>query len=712
MEAVPGTIEVHSATEDSDEEEEHILEINDSISSQESTTNPGPSMHESEEKLIIKDKSKDITYISSNSNYDVNSPFEPDQDEEYQTVDGEHVTGDSEDTGDSQNKSLKQMKCSYTSDELSESDYEVETLEDAFRDDSILETSSNHEVSQVLQHKSNVGNLEEPQKDKIIVIFKDEKHFNDVMMKEKENVFMTSTKMQSILKSNVTPKTEQSVKDSKSYVPKIISSDIKLKPKDIVVNQTIPVKSARQPRKQTITPVERAGSEIIVQPLVYSVEENDREHSPVRNKRKRISEVLQISDDSDPEYTLKPIKKRKKVKYSKRGRPKNSVQITIIDTDEEEVIEVTDEDGSGDESSSTKENDAEEEERTEDTVENVPEGVQDKEERLHAENVKSPEQLTTEREENHKEANNPKDTDNVSDDTVAIKVQESCNTSTKLVKKAINSPRKNKCSFCPKTFPNVGTLRRHMSLHCRRNSLRSKKVETVNEQPQENDFKEMELQVKLSHKVEEGQKLFCKKCKLQFHSLSQYNRHLTIHKTNKQKTAPLVNKKKSPIKKNEPRFLRSNNQQIKTVSLEVPKKTTDTSKEDRFKCDYCSLTFDQRKNLFIHRKTHKLFPCRNCKSTFDAKVTLDEHLRKSCVAFRKSPRLTRTSKAIVCEQCNKAFLSQSSLETHKSVAHKVSNTVINTISRKKNLLYRKKTAHGGVPMSLKMQKAFNAVQKK
>lgn len=629
-----------------------------------------------------------MTYISSNSNYDVNSPFEPDQDEEYQIVDGVHVTGDSEDTGDSQNKLLRQMKLNYNSDELSESDYEVETLEDAFRDDSILETSSNHEVSQVLQHKSNVGNLDEPQKDKIIVIFKDEKHFNNVMVKEKENVYATSTKMQSILKSNIIPKTE-SVKDSKSHVPKIISLDVKLKSKDIAMNQAIPVKSARQPRKQTITPVERAGSEIIVQPLVYSVEENDHEHS-VRNKRKRVSEVLQISDDSDPEYTLKPIKKRKKVKHSKRGRPKNSVQITIVDTDDEEdVIEVTDEDGS--ESSSTKENDAEEE-KTEVTVENVPEDDQRHyNKKQMVENVKSSKQQTTEKE----ESNNPQN----KDDTVAKKIQESNN------KKAINSPRKNRCSFCPKTFPNVGTLRRHMSLHCRRNSLRSKQKETANVS-QENKCKETELQIKLLHKSEdERQKLFCKKCKLQFHLLSQYNRHLLIHQTNKQKTSPRINKKLSPVKKNESRFLRSNNQQIKT---EV---TTDISKEGRFKCDFCSQTFDQRKHLFIHRKTHQLFPCRNCNSTFGAKVMLDEHLRKSCV-FRKSPRFARTSKAIVCDQCNKSFLSQSSLETHKSAVHKISKEVINNIPRKKNLVYRIKKPHGGVPMSLKMQKAFNSVQKK
>lgn len=752
FEAIPGTMEVESASdnivgsinemnpdfEDFVEQKHDAMMLNSNTIANEE---PLEFMNDVENE---ENSDMEVDYIQ-NENIPTsgsvnNTSYEQDQDEEYQTVDGIHVTGDS-DTNSRQDfvEEFTVSNIERTEDD-SEEEYEVEELEEAFQDDNTsdayedgmtqIENIFNSDIREchtnsVLQHKANISNLKIPILDSgnlkhNVTIYKDDKHLSYLVIKgkEKENVLLdrkskfNTINMRSILKCNnpsfnvpdkcIPPKVEK----PQHSIPSIIStkdSNVKhiIKPKEII--SPVKSKSARQPRKQSLNPVNRVGSEIIVQPLVYSVDEIGRNNNTLMppSKHKRIlPEVLQVSDDSDPEFVLKPLARKRK-----RGRPKkrqNSVEITILDSDEEEksettsVIEVPSDQDSNDESDTTDDYNEQESDVTNlNSEKDKPVKKVDKAESISNKNSKPEEPAKV----NKNEGN-------------------------------LTPMKKNKCPLCPKTFPRLVTLKRHINMHNVRKSLRSRQ-----NIPPSLDNKEVNKQ-NLNSNVSETQNkplaYNCKKCKLNFLLESQYKRHQTVHISKKPvDKVNLINKKVSPKKKIEKhvftasRHLRSNSKINNEKSLSLTEKKTKTTTKNNFKCEFCGQSYSTRTLLFSHRKTHKTFPCPNCKTTFTAKILLDDHLRKNCVksptkAHRQSvAKKTLFKKTFVkCEKCSRVFPNQKSLQIHNSVSHRRKSYMIpdkipsDKPEKETGLLKSNKMPHGGVPMSLKMQQAFDKMKQK
>ncbi|GLV34047.1 D12 [Carabus blaptoides fortunei] len=523
----------------------------------------------------------------------------------------------------------------------SESEYEIEALDEDFQDENVLdensceEHTSNSDTSQILQHKSDTVNLQISNREREndlkqhlsnnrnVTIFKDDKHLSVLVVKskEKENVLFSrqSTNfnplnLRSILKSNCTVskvnQKEKTVSTNLQSPLSITTND--QKSENICGNlmqiNTTAIKSIRQPRKQTITPIDRVGSEIIVQPLVYSLDvytSCDPRSTSTTVKRKRVTdEILQISDESDPEFTLKSFKKKKskRGKYPrKNSKQKKLIEITIIESDDEmssddSVIEVL-----TDNESSSK----------------------DKMKKISAEGI----------------------LDNCTSETEPIAISDNECTNEKI---AIETP--------PATLTRLKTNGNVV----KRNSSGT-------------------TQITLKKQITSNEK-----------SLKQIF--------------------------SSPKCLRSStkthNEALKSRKCVDIINNTSAVKE-KLKCEYCGQTFSERTLFTFHRNSHKTFPCPNCKTTFTAKLLLDDHLRKNCLKSPVKKRLTRKS-LMKCDICHLAFTTTKQMKNHISFVHKTKKNIVKPETNKPNnqMMVKKRGAHGGVPMSIKMQKAFDKIKLK
>lgn len=133
---------------------------------------------------------------------------------------------------------------------------------------------------------------------------------------EKENLQIAeisnipSKNSRSILKTSyLIPIEDPNKKNSKNTIRMLNNNkDVTKIVKNGANENKIADKSVRQPRKQTIKPIERSGSEIIVQPMFYSFNEEPSSeiiHKKRKYTRRNSQEIVKVSDDSDPDYTGK-----------------------------------------------------------------------------------------------------------------------------------------------------------------------------------------------------------------------------------------------------------------------------------------------------------------------------------------------------------------------------------------------------------------------
>ncbi|XP_038122196.1 oocyte zinc finger protein XlCOF19-like [Culex quinquefasciatus] len=108
-------------------------------------------------------------------------------------------------------------------------------------------------------------------------------------------------------------------------------------------------------------------------------------------------------------------------------------------------------------------------------------------------------------------------------------------------------------------------------------------------------------------------------------------------------------------------------------------------KAKTFQCETCDATFDVRKDLHQHIKTHgkRRFPCKLCDRIFVRKATLQDHMNKhegvrkyNCdkcgKTFTQRANLIRhvknihlNEKGFPCSYCAKQFASKNNLEVHE-----------------------------------------------
>lgn len=605
---------------------------------------------------------------------------------------------------------------------------------------------------------------------KEVTIMRDSRNISYLVVDSKEKENMSSKKMtptlslknaRSILKSNYIVSAEeqtnvncikktmcttvrmlnnrnvQTIDDMKSSDENKAPSEVKIEPK-----------SARQPRKQTIKPVERVGSEIIVQPMYYTFNNDFAPEMDIRRKRKynnnRITseEIVKVSDDSDPDYTDKPKPKRKKKTI--RGsfsRMKKIPEIMILDSDisseDESVIEVfsdreeekeEEEDSGDDDEKVKKENkgDGVEESRSypdaSDDISKIQEAVDD---------------IVLER----KKAQRLKGTEHERNESRSLTVKNDTSDSSKQQSKKLAVRGKNvKCPMCPKTFPRQINLKTHMNIHSNRRVLRSK---TSTDTDVKNVAKKIVSNV---DSMERSETFICPECKQRFFSKIQLTRHSTVHRVGRNRSGDA----KITLPRTEKRTTRNNDlspKKLRKSSVRVPMRLLRLSSAgrhaqtaklrplkqpspgERFKCDACPKSFSSQTVLNSHRLVHKTFACCNCNVKFSTKLLLDEHLRKNCVktpVHRRSVRRLSARKpvkvALSCQVCKRPFPSLTRLHEHEALTHKKRNA--NNASVKTPRSVRKtatatattttttKKPHGGVPASTKMRKAFDFIKLK
>lgn len=126
--------------------------------------------------------------------------------------------------------------------------------------------------------------------------------------------------------------------------------------------------------------------------------------------------------------------------------------------------------------------------------------------------------------------------------------------------------------------------------------------------------------------------------------------------------------------------------EIEEEEEEKPKRARRSeAKNKTFQCETCDATFDVRKDLHQHIKTHgkRRFPCKLCDRIFVRKATLQDHINKhegvrkyscdKCVkTFTQRANLIRhvknihlNEKGFPCNVCDKQFASKNNLEVHE-----------------------------------------------
>lgn len=80
---------------------------------------------------------------------------------------------------------------------------------------------------------------------------------------------------------------------------------------------------------------------------------------------------------------------------------------------------------------------------------------------------------------------------------------------------------------------------------------------------------------------------------------------------------------------------------------------------DKYKCDVCALSFNNKTKFNKHKKTHddsKPFKCKECLQTFSKKLYLNVHLRS---------HIKQEDKKFSCEVCGKQFTFEYLLKQHE-----------------------------------------------
>nr|XP_023012759.1 uncharacterized protein LOC111502827 [Leptinotarsa decemlineata] len=453
-----------------------------------------------------------------------------------------------------------------------------------------------------------------------------------------------------------------------------------------------PIRQMRLPRKQEIKPVDtRLNEEIIVQEVMVSSKgffQNAKERLQSKDKFE-VTSIVELSD-TDDEYNPNNSSKKKK----KHKKPVQASVVTSEDSDTS-VIEVL-------------HSEEESEKRLKDKNGKKSSGRPKK---IVNDVLKRP-------------RGRPPKHDGSSP-------QKKSKTESSEVES--ESGKKNfKCPHCLKTFPSQNSLSTHIQHHNLENSLRQNrfsKMEYKHKCDQcEEKFKNSILLKK--HVCKTNLKLKCNICSKEFKDLSLLNIHKKTHiKQNLFNTTSTVTI--SPKK-----FL----PRPSTSKFKSPKKEVTT-----YKCQRCSRVCPTQGSLAVHEKSHKSFPCTNCKATFASKILLDNHVRLTCVkqpspqnrrlsfkikkSFVQSPRRSCFKRKsvnpgvnsesmsrhldieVTCDSCPSQFNTLTALFKHKVKVHGLQTPDKKVLTAEKKTLHKPYKTHGGIPASDRLNKAFQGIRK-
>lgn len=536
----------------------------------------------------------------------------------------------------------------------------------------------------------------------------------------------------SVLKSSFTyfeekkdnAKLESQVRSEKKSAVKMKESKGKIVqnflPKTTII--LAPVRQERMPRKQTITPVKRTDEEIIVQEVVVSSNGvvETKEDGVLKSKVLLTpTDFVQVSD-SDEDYNVRSERKKKKKKKKRRSKV---TKIVITDSEDEDV----DHDG-------VVEIDL--------SVESDQEcGGKDKQTGRTGSETVSPKKKRGRPSKRPSSSLEESGSSSSSKRLKSTNESESSDVATPKKSEALPINTKWNCSSCTKVFPSQGSLKSHMQYHTYHESANKttsfkKPLSTTLSNPNRynclicfDSFKNNYLLIKHTKEHNDPSKFECGICKKLFSGQLQLTNHKRIHvKTQMFNSTTLP--KDSPKKK--PSIGNRRN------TLLLPKK---------YKCHICSKVFASQRLLDNHASVHKRFICLSCSSTFISKLALEDHVQRRCVKPASSPIPNRTvnkplsssSKTVTtsahkikknssdssspdkekktpcsakqielkCDKCPIVFKSHKNLFTHKVLQHGL-ETPDGSIkaNKRKTLLHKELGKHGSVPANEKLRNAF------
>ncbi|KAG5891583.1 hypothetical protein JTB14_022248 [Gonioctena quinquepunctata] len=455
-----------------------------------------------------------------------------------------------------------------------------------------------------------------------------------------------------------------------------------------------PVRQTRLPRKQEIKPVDtRRDEEIIVQEVMVSSTgfiENANER--LKNKDKfEVTSIVELSDTDEELNSIGSSKKKKKHK-----KPNKTLKVGSEDSDAS-VIEIlhSDEESEKQQTQPFKKSCGRPRKCTGDALKR-PRGRPPKHD------GSSPQKKSRTQ------------SSEIESDQGKIKFD---------------------CPHCSKSFPSQNSLSIHIQHHNLENNLRSTSRFPMMEYKYKCDECEEKfkngilLKRHVCHKKDD--KLKCSICLKYFKDISLLNIHKKTHvKQNLVKTTTTVTI--SP-KKFIPR--------PSTSKFKSPKKAISI-----YKCHRCSKICPTQASLTIHEKTHKTFPCTNCKADFASKILLDTHVRLTCVkqpspknrrlsfkirkSFVQAPRKVAEKKRsvnlglnsvsmcrpldieVACDSCTKKFNTLTALFKHKVKDHGLHTPDKRVFAEEKKTIHKPLNTHGGIPAPARLNKAFQGLRKK
>ncbi|KAB0789990.1 hypothetical protein PPYR_15736 [Photinus pyralis] len=635
--------------------------------------------------------------------------------EEFQIVDGVHVTGDNDDHG-----------VVVASNQPKDADQHILKIHENV-------SSTNNALVDIKIKNALKRNGNKSNKNLMYFIIKEPEKENVASLADVGKKVLKANP-RSVLKSSFTyfeekkdnAKLESQVKCEKKPAVKMKESKGKVVPNFLPKTTIIlaPVRQERMPRKQTITPVKRTDEEIIVQEVVVSSNGvvETKEDGVLKSKVLLTpTDYVQVSD-SDEDYNVKSERKKKKKKKKRRSKV---TKIVITDSEDEDVENgIVEIDLSVD---SDQEN-----------------GGKDKQtERTGSETV-SPKKK---RGRPSKRPSSSLEESGSSSSSKRLKsTNESESSDIATPKKSEDLPINTKwnCSSCTKVFPSQGSLKSHMQYHtyhesANKTSSFKKPISTTLSNSSRykcsicfDSFKNNYLLMKHTKEHNDPSKFECGVCKKLFSDQLQ----LTIHKRSHVKTQMFNN---TTLPKDSPKKKQSIGNRQNTLWL--PKKC---------KCHICSKVFASQRLLDNHASIHKKFICLSCSSTFVSKLAMEDHVQRQCVKPVSSPNPNRTvnkplpssSKTVSirttsahkikksssdssspdkekktpcsakqielkCDKCPVVFKSHKNLFTHKVLQHGL-ETPDGSIkaNKRKTLLHKELGKHGSVPANEKLRNAF------
>ncbi|KAF5298960.1 hypothetical protein FQR65_LT09509 [Abscondita terminalis] len=648
--------------------------------------------------------------------------------DEFQIVDGVHVTADT----DSNEEVINTMNTFIDNDAqhtIKLQDNVLQSTEPKTKNSfNKINTKANNKnmMYYVIKHpeKENVGSITQHVNNKIIKtnprsVLKSSFAFFE-QKKEKEKTVVQSIKID-----------KKPVKNRENSQARILHNYIA---KTTIIHA--PVRQERLPRKQTIKPVTRADEEIIVQEVVVSSNGiiETSEDGVVKSKVPlKPTEFLQLTD-SDEEYNSKREQKRKK----KRKKRKSKVPEIVISDSEDGTSDVVQIDLSlesdHDTDKSEKENQKGEGEPVELSESNSSGALADGTKRKRGRPRKRLSSRSSEA---------------AGDTSTSSKKFKSSNDS----ESSDLSPSKTelrsfktylKCAPCSKSFPSHASLKTHMQYHQPNNKNRETFKKPTGTVPKPNNykcivchetFKNNYLLTKHTKEHNEDNKIECGICKKLFSDHLQLNNHKRSHVKEQMFNS-------TTLPKHSPKRKSLGNQ------LKVP------NTDSKYKCIYCTKVFTSQLLLNSHLRTHKRFACLTCKTNFISKLSLEDHVQNSCVKQFKTPRkqlLFKTGttlatpvrsasfrrKSVVknneeksnstssdkdkkkvsssfnleCDGCSMTFKSHTSLFNHKVLKHGLSTPVKNVKPNKtKKLLHKESEKYSSIPPGSKLQNAFSKLR--